>query len=179
MSIKVAINGYGTIGKRVADAVDAQDDMEIIGVTKTRPSFGCDLAVRKGFPLYCTFDDAERIAAFGDAGYTCHGGLSDLLAVADVVVDCSPGKVGAANKETYVKAGVKYIFQGGEKTIDYEREDWQIQAWTIQSKQDTIILVLFVCTEFIKEFLFYSYLGLQLGLLWDLKRSIQKPFESA
>ena len=33
--IKVAINGFGTIGKRVADAVDAQDDMEIIGVTKT------------------------------------------------------------------------------------------------------------------------------------------------
>ena len=115
MSIKVAINGYGTIGKRVADAVDAQDDMEIIGVTKTRPSFGCDLAVRKGFPLYCTFDDADRIAAFADAGYTCHGGLSDLLAIADVVVDCSPGKVGAANKETYVNAGVKYIFQGGEK----------------------------------------------------------------
>jgi len=37
--IKVAINGYGTIGKRVADAVDAQDDMSIIGVTKTSPSF--------------------------------------------------------------------------------------------------------------------------------------------
>ena len=47
MVVKVAINGYGTIGKRVADAIDAQDDMEIIGVTKTRPSFGCDLAVRK------------------------------------------------------------------------------------------------------------------------------------
>ena len=47
MGIKVAINGYGTIGKRVADAVDAQDDMEIVGVTKTSPSFGCELAQRK------------------------------------------------------------------------------------------------------------------------------------
>ena len=27
-SIKVAINGFGTIGKRVADAIDAQEDME-------------------------------------------------------------------------------------------------------------------------------------------------------
>ena len=26
----VAINGYGTIGKRVADAVAAQDDMKVI-----------------------------------------------------------------------------------------------------------------------------------------------------
>ena len=51
-TIKVAINGFGTIGKRVADAVDAQDDMEVIGVTKTGPSFGCELAIKKGFP--CT-----------------------------------------------------------------------------------------------------------------------------
>ena len=49
----VAINGYGTIGKRVADAVAAQDDMEVIGVSKTRPSFEAKTAVDiKGYPLY-------------------------------------------------------------------------------------------------------------------------------
>lgn len=115
MVIKVAINGYGTIGKRVADAVDAQDDMEIIGVTKTRPAFGCDLAVRKGYPIYCTYDDSQKISAFEDAGYECHGGLTDLLSVADIVIDCSPGKVGASNLDKYKSAGVKWIFQGGEK----------------------------------------------------------------
>ena len=31
--IKVGIVGYGTIGKRVADAVLLQDDMELVGVT--------------------------------------------------------------------------------------------------------------------------------------------------
>jgi len=121
MVTKVAINGYGTIGKRVADAVDAQNDMEIVGVTKTRPAFGCDLAVRKNYPIYCTYDDAEKIAAFSEAGYECHGGLSDLLAAADIVVDCSPGKVGAANKEKYEAAGIKWIFQGGEKHAMTER----------------------------------------------------------
>ena len=80
--IRVAINGFGTIGKRVADAVDAQDDMIVAGVTKTGPSFGCDLAVRKGFPLYCTNDDPNRIAAFEEGGYECKGGLSDLSKVA-------------------------------------------------------------------------------------------------
>ena len=114
-SIKVAVNGFGTIGKRVADAVDAQDDMEIIGVTKTGPSFGCDLAVKKGFPLYCTFDDAERIAAFAEQGYQCKGGLSDLLSVADIVIDCAPGKMGAGNIAKYKAAGIKHIFQGGER----------------------------------------------------------------
>ncbi len=115
MTIKVAINGYGTIGKRVADAIDAQDDMEVVGVTKTGPSFGCDLAVKKGFPLYCTFDDKDRIASFSEAGYVCEGGISDLLSVAHVVVDCSPGKMGAENLKLYQSAGIKFMFQGGEK----------------------------------------------------------------
>ena len=75
-TIKVAINGFGTIGKRVADAVDAQDDMEVIGVTKTGPSFGCELAIKKGFPLYCTFDDQERIDRFEKKGYECFGAVS-------------------------------------------------------------------------------------------------------
>ena len=106
VTIKVAINGFGTIGKRVADAIDAQEDMEIVGVTKTGPSFGCGLAAKKGFPLYCTFDDAEKISSFDDSDYDCKGGLSDLLSVADVVIDCAPGKMGASNLQKYKSAGV-------------------------------------------------------------------------
>ena len=36
--------------------------------------------------------------------------VSDLLSIADIVVDCSPGKVGAQNKDIYEKAGVRWIF---------------------------------------------------------------------
>ena len=114
-AIKVAINGYGTIGKRVADAVDAQDDMEVVGVTKTAPSFGCNLAVKKEFPLYCTSDETKRISSFSESRFECCGGLSNLLSIADVVIDCSPGNVGSDNLSKYQDAGVKYIFQGGEK----------------------------------------------------------------
>jgi glyceraldehyde-3-phosphate dehydrogenase (NAD(P)) len=115
VTIKVAINGFGTIGKRVADAIDAQEDMKVSGVTKTGPSFSCELAIKKGFPLYCTFDDEDRIEQFSKQGYSCAGGISDLLAISDVVVDCSPGKSGADNLEKYQSADIKYIFQGGEK----------------------------------------------------------------
>ena len=114
-TIKVAINGFGTIGKRVADAIDAQDDMQVIGVTKTGPSFGCGLAKKRGFPLYCTFDNQEKIDSFSEQGYNCKGGLSELLSIADVVIDCAPGKMGATNLEKYQSAGIKYMFQGGEK----------------------------------------------------------------
>ena len=52
MKVKVAVNGYGTIGKRVADAVLKQDDMELIGVAKTRPNYEEFVAVQKRISLY-------------------------------------------------------------------------------------------------------------------------------
>ena len=43
--IKVGINGYGTIGKRVAEAVTLQDDMEIVGIVKTKPTYEMRLSL--------------------------------------------------------------------------------------------------------------------------------------
>lgn len=45
---KIAVNGYGTIGKRVADAVRAQDDMEVVGISKTKPNYEAAVAHRLG-----------------------------------------------------------------------------------------------------------------------------------
>ena len=114
-SVRVAINGFGTIGKRVARAVQAQPDMSVSGVTKTGPSHGCALAERLNLPLYCTSDDENDIAAFAESGYRAVGGLSALLSNSDIVIDCAPGKLGHANHQKYVDAGIKHIFQGGEK----------------------------------------------------------------
>ena len=58
--IKVAINGYGTIGKRVADAVAAQPDMKVIGVSKTKPSHEAFIAISRGYPLYIA-DISRRV----------------------------------------------------------------------------------------------------------------------
>ena len=46
---KIAVNGYGTIGKRVADAVRAQDDMEVIGISKTKPNYEASVAHQLGY----------------------------------------------------------------------------------------------------------------------------------
>lgn len=111
MTVKVAINGYGTIGKRVADAVTAQDDMEIVGVVKRRPTFEAKDAVRNGFKFYAAGD--EFIGAFDAEGIKTEGTLNDLLDIADIVMDCTPKKAGY--KSIYEKKGVKGIWQGGEK----------------------------------------------------------------
>jgi len=113
MNVRVAINGYGTIGKRVADAVLKQNDMTLVGVTKTKPSYEVDLAISRGIRIYAS--SVDRVKLFEEAGVQICGTLDDLLKEADVVVDCTPGKVGASYKPVYERAKVKAIWQGGEK----------------------------------------------------------------
>lgn len=107
--IKVGVNGYGTIGKRVADAVSRQNDMKLVGVTKRSPDFGALLAVEKGYLLY-SLQDRKK---FNDAGIKTEGTLEDLLREADVIVDGTPENSGY--KPLYEKYGRKAIWQGGEE----------------------------------------------------------------
>ena len=72
-SIRVAINGFGTIGKRVARAVQAQPDMVVSGVTKLALVMDADL--QSSEYLYCTDDDPERIKSFDGTKYDITGGL--------------------------------------------------------------------------------------------------------
>ena len=110
----VGINGYGTIGKRVADAVSCQDDMKIVGVTKRTPDFEAKMAVEKGYDLYISAPEREGL--FKDAGIDVSGTINDLYDQLDIIVDCTPEGVGARNKtDVYEKKGLKAIFEGGEK----------------------------------------------------------------
>ena len=88
--------------------------MKVIGVTKTKPDYEARLAIERGYELYAA--TPEKIEDFKNAGISVKGTIEDLIQEADVVVDCSPKKVGAENKAKYYeKAGIKAIFQGGEK----------------------------------------------------------------
>jgi glyceraldehyde-3-phosphate dehydrogenase (NAD(P)) len=104
--IKVGVFGYGTIGKRVADAVMLQDDMELVGVTVNRYNYKIKSAIEKGINTYALQDSF---------GVEC-GRLHDFLSSSDIVVDCTPKGVGNINKLRYQKAGLKAIFQGGESS---------------------------------------------------------------
>jgi len=95
--IKVGVVGYGTIGKRVADAVLLQDDMELIGVTANTYNYKIEAAERKDIPIF----PIKK--------------LHHLLDKIDVVVDCTPKGIGASNKRTYEDMDIKAVFQGGEK----------------------------------------------------------------
>ena len=108
--LHVGINGFGTIGKRVADAVRVQPDMTVAGVAKRSPNFEATIAVDRGYDLY----GAEGTDAFETAGLSTAGTVSRLVERSDVVVDTTPGGVGATNADLYADHDTPAIFQGGE-----------------------------------------------------------------
>jgi len=110
--IQVGINGYGTIGKRVADAVRKQPDMAVVGVAKTRPNFEAQSAVEKGFDLYAAVE--ERKPRFAKAGIQLAGDVEELVAASDIVVDACPSGIGADNAAMYREHDTPAVLQGGE-----------------------------------------------------------------
>ena len=111
--IKVGINGYGTIGKRVAEAVTLQDDMEIVGIVKTKPTYEMRGALDANYPVFAS--TKSKVPFFEKYGIKVSGVTEDLVDIADIIIDCTPGKLGVNNIEMYKKAGTKAIWQGGEK----------------------------------------------------------------
>jgi len=112
MPIKVGVVGYGTIGKRVADAVAMQKDMKLMGVTAHSYSFNTEVAKQKGYKIFTADGDGDLKVN----GIIPDGDINNLLEDVDVIVDATPRDVGRNNIEKlYRPKKIKAIIQGGEK----------------------------------------------------------------
>jgi glyceraldehyde-3-phosphate dehydrogenase (NAD(P)) len=111
--VRVAVNGFGVIGKRVADAVALQNDMTLVGVADVVSDYRLRVASERSYPVFAALPEAR--AQMETAGIAVAGTVDDLLGQVDIVVDCTPKGVAAQNRERYRTAGVKAVWQGGEK----------------------------------------------------------------
>ncbi len=111
--IRVGVNGYHTIGSRIADAIKKQADMQLVGVSKVRPDYRAEIAREKGIDVYAA--NKKFLESFRTSGMSVAGTLDDLLPKVDVIVDATPDQVGTSNMQGYERSGVKGIFQGGEE----------------------------------------------------------------
>ena len=109
----VAVIGYGVIGKRVADAINLQEDMKLSGVCDIITDWRIQNAVRKEYDIYAATQEAE--GKMKSEGISVKGNLQELLKKSDLVVDCTPKNIAAKNVEIYKAKGIKFIVQGGEK----------------------------------------------------------------
>ena len=112
-TVHVAINGYGVIGKRVVDAVRLQPDMTLVGVADVASDYRVKALSHSSTPIFAATE--ESTDAMRNAGIRVEGLLDELLNACDIVVDCTPKGIGAKNRDHYHDAGIKAIFQGGEK----------------------------------------------------------------
>ncbi|MCM4158479.1 type II glyceraldehyde-3-phosphate dehydrogenase [Antarcticibacterium flavum] len=110
---KIAVIGYGVIGKRVADAIHLQNDMKLTGVCDVISDWRIQNAVRKEYNIYAATEDAaDKMKA---EGISVKGNIQELLKKVDLVVDCTPKNIAAQNIKMYKEIGIKFIVQGGEK----------------------------------------------------------------
>ncbi len=115
--VNIVVAGVGTIGKRVAEAVNKQDDMNLYGVADVSQTGGLRTVLSEDGPLHGTdlyasnHDGKENLE---DQGFYVAGLLEDQLDEVDLVVDCTPPGIDEKNKENmYEPHDVKAVFQGG------------------------------------------------------------------
>ncbi|MBI2971851.1 MAG: type II glyceraldehyde-3-phosphate dehydrogenase [Candidatus Aenigmarchaeota archaeon] len=110
--MNICVNGYGTIGKRVAEALSAHPKLRLVGASKYTPDQDARLANIKGIRL---FVPSESIKNFESKGIAVSGSVDDMIAQADLVIDASSDGKGLANKNgVYLPRSKPALFQGGE-----------------------------------------------------------------
>ncbi len=109
----IAVIGYGVIGKRVAGAIQLQDDMKLSGVCDIISDWRIQNAVRKKYDIYAATQEATH--KMKSEGISVKGTMQQLLKKSDLVVDCTPKKIAAQNVAIYKEQNIKFILQGGEK----------------------------------------------------------------
>jgi len=106
----VFVNGYGSIGSRIAEFIKDDSEINVIGVGKHSPDEKVDLVIKNGFSVYVP---QKKIDDFKN--YNISGSIESVLPDCDLVIDASPEGHGFVNKKNlYEPNNIMAIYQGGE-----------------------------------------------------------------
>ena len=114
----VFVNGYGSIGRRIAAFLAEDPDLDVVGVGKYSPDAGVAEAAARGLRVYVPRDRLDRFGGGGGGGGGAvrpAGTIDDAVRDSDIVIDASPGGQGYRNKkDVYERHNTPAIYQGGE-----------------------------------------------------------------
>ena len=117
--VKVFINGYGNIGRRIATAFSQDKEIQFIGVGKYSVDNRVKDAVDRNFPLYVP---ANMVSKFKEKGFPVSGNISNAIMESDIVIDAAKDGYGYDNKvNLYEPLNKAAIFQGGEDSTGIKK----------------------------------------------------------
>jgi len=110
--VRIFINGYGNIGRRLASALSVDKEIQFVGVGK----YTIDDKVKEALDNhYNVFVPKEMIVAFKDKGLGVTGTVQEAVSQSDLVIDAAMEGGGYDNKKKLYELMKKpAIFQGGE-----------------------------------------------------------------
>lgn len=176
MKIKVAVNGYGVIGKRVADALSMQDDMILAGVCDVITDWRIKMAEYKNIPVFASEVTSQN--KMNEAGIKTSGTLNDLLSSVDIIVDCTPKMVAAQNIELYKRLGKKFILQGGEEHVATGHSFCAENNYVSALNRNSTRVVSCNTTSIVRTLTALKQAGLLLKARGTLLRRASDPWES-
>jgi glyceraldehyde-3-phosphate dehydrogenase (NAD(P)) len=110
--VRVFINGYGNIGRRLAAVLSSDKEVQFIGIAKYTADDKAKDAMDNGFDIYVP---DGMINQFKEKGYDVTGVISQAIRGSDLVVDAAKEGGGYDNKKKlYEPMNKAAIFQGGE-----------------------------------------------------------------
>lgn len=108
--VRIFINGFGNIGRRLASALSADKEFQFVGIAKYTPDERMKEALDQNFSI---FVPENKIEAF--KGYSIAGTVKEAIQQSDIIVDAAKDGLGYDNKANYYLPMSKpAIFQGGE-----------------------------------------------------------------
>lgn len=110
--MKLFINGYGNIGKRLASAVLMDSEIELVGVAKYTVDDKINEALESDLDV---FVPEGKFNLFREKGYEVAGTIDEACKRSDFILDASKEGGGFQNKQKfYLPLQKPAVFQGGE-----------------------------------------------------------------
>jgi glyceraldehyde-3-phosphate dehydrogenase (NAD(P)) len=113
MLVKLFINGYGNIGRRLASALSNDKEIQVIGIAKYTADEKTKEAIQNQFDIYVP---EGKVKEFVEKQYRVNGTIHSAVGKCDIIIDATKEGVGFNNKKNlYEPMRKPAIFQGGEE----------------------------------------------------------------
>ena len=102
---KIFVNGYGSIGNRIAKFIKDDPDIDIVGIGKHSANEKVQHVIDDGLSVYVPKDKIDNFK-----NYDISGSIESVIDNCDLVIDASPGVMDSLIKKIFTNQRVLRLF---------------------------------------------------------------------